>query len=150
MTTKVREATEEDVDTIVSFLADMQEEVQEIEIRPEITKASISRALKENVFWFLFIDENGQPFGTCHLQSVHAYWRTQKRYYLGGFYIAPSHRGQGRFREINKLLRTWVVDHDGVQIYAHIHKDNQKSLKAFETAGLESTEYLLCVNHWGD
>ena len=98
--------------------------------------------------WFLFVDENSQLFGTCHLQCVHSYWRLGRRYYLGAFYIAPSHRGRGYFKQINQQLKEWVVAHGGIQIYCHIHKDNEKSLKTFETVGMDVVEYVLCRNHW--
>jgi RimJ/RimL family protein N-acetyltransferase len=145
----LKEANSSEIDIIVSLLAEMQNELKELELNPESVFHSIAEAMKENVHWFLFVDEDNKIFGTCYLQSVHNYWQVEKRYYLGGFYIKPSHRAKGRFRELNQLLKQWAVDHNGVQIYCHIHQDNQKSLASFGAIEIRPTEYKLCVNHWG-
>lgn len=149
MTSELRSATPADIETIVSLLSDMQDEVKELELDREIVKKSVLRSMGELVHWFLFLDEKGDVFGTCYLQSVHNYWSTGRRYYLGGFYIAPSHRKQGRFKELNLLLKNWAVEHDGVQIYCHIHEENEHSLNCFGSVDIIPTEYKLCVHHWG-
>jgi RimJ/RimL family protein N-acetyltransferase len=146
----LKQATEDDVDSLVGFLMEMQNELRELDLDPVVTRQSILNGLKENVFWFLFVDEAGKAFGTCYLQSLHNYWRVERRYYLGGFYIAPSHRGQGHFRVLNGLLKDWAESHDGIQIYCHIHEDNIKSLQSFASVGVEATEYNLCVHQWRD
>lgn len=145
----LKEANSTEIDIIVSLLVEMQNELKELELNSESVSYSIAEAMKENVHWFLFLDEDNKIFGTCYLQSVHNYWQAERRYYLGGFYIKPSHRGKGRFRELNQLLKQWSVDHNGVQIYCHVHKDNKKSLASFGAVEIRPTEYQLCVNHWG-
>lgn len=148
MISKLKLATTHDVDKIVSLLKNMQEEIKELQLDDNVVRQSVLRSINEHVYWFLFEDEHQNVFGTCYLQSVHNYWSIKRRYYLGGFYIAPSHRKQGRFKELNKLLKNWAIEHDGVQIYCHIHEDNNHSLKSFETADILPTEYRLCVHHW--
>jgi RimJ/RimL family protein N-acetyltransferase len=136
--------TPADVPTVVQLLCDMQDEVQELELDPEIVASSLKNALMDQVTWFLFLDEHHKPFGTCYLESIHNYWSIKKRFYVGGFYIAPTHRGQGRFRTINTLLDAWIDDHNGYQIFAHIHKDNHKSLGAFGAVSLSDNDYVVC------
>ncbi|MGE4352211.1 MAG: GNAT family N-acetyltransferase [Bdellovibrionales bacterium] len=150
MSLTMREAVETDVETIVSLLEEMQNELQALAFDRAAFMDSVRDSLKENVTWFLFADETGKIFGTCHLQSLHNYWRRERRFYLGGFYIAPSHRGKGYFKEINKRLEDWAKAHNGVEIYAHIHQDNEKSLKTFESVGLIDIKYQLCVHYWGE
>jgi len=146
----LKEVCSEDIPSVVSLLLQMQEDVGELSLDAGIVADNIAAAIKENVTYFLFLDEKDDVFGTCHLQPVHNYWSSGKRYYLGGFYIAPSHRGAGRFRAINNLLKEWVSAHKGIQIYSHIHEDNHKSLAAFDSVDIKPVEYLLCVHHWGD
>jgi RimJ/RimL family protein N-acetyltransferase len=146
----LKEANQNDVSDIVSLLIDMQTELKELSLDADIVTSSITQSLTEHVYWFLFLDENNDIFGTCYLQSVHNYWRAEKRYYLGGFYIQPSHRGKGRFREVNNLLKDWVTVNGGVQIYCHIHQENEKSLATFGSVDMNPTDYNLCVHHWGD
>lgn len=150
MTSKLGIAAPDDVETIVSLLIAMQNEVQELELEANIVRQSVLRSMNEHVYWFLFLDENDDVFGTCYLQSVHNYWSLKRRYYLGGFYIAPSHRKQGRFKELNQLLKKWAMEHEGIQIYCHIHEDNQRSLNCFGSVDMMPVEYKLCVHHWGD
>ena len=136
MISKLHLATSSDIETIIPFLSAMQDEVKELELDKEIVKQSILRSMNDKVF------------GTCYLQSVHSYWSMGQRYYLGGFYIAPSHRKKGRFKELNQLLKEWATEHDGIQIYCHIHEDNEHSLNAFGAVDILPTEYKLCVHHW--
>lgn len=146
----LKEVGAEDTPSVVSLLFQMQEEVAELSLNRDVVTQSVSESIKENVTYFLFLDEKNEIFGTCYLQPVHNYWNTGKRYYLGGFYILPSHRGAGRFRVINGLLKDWASSHGGIQIYSHIHEDNQKSLQAFGSVDMKPVEYRLCVHHWGD
>lgn len=149
MISTLQPATADDIETIVSLLSAMQDEVKELELDKDVVKKSVLRSMDELVTWFLFVDENEKVFGTCYLQSVHGYWSLERRYYLGGFYIVPDHRKQGRFKELNRLLKEWTIQHDGTQIYCHIHEDNARSLGAFGTVDMAPVEYKLCVNHWG-
>ncbi len=146
----IEEASWEQVDRIVSFLSDMQVELEEFTLDRDVAKNAVRSAMQENVQWFLFKDEKGDPFGTCYLQSVHNYWRKGRRFYLGAFYISPPYRKKGRFKKINALLKKWATAHDGVQIYAHIHKDNAKALATFASVDVTPINYVLCANHWGD
>jgi RimJ/RimL family protein N-acetyltransferase len=147
---QIRLASTEDVPAIVGFLGAMQRETKELPFDAQIVAETVSKAMDENVFWFLFYDEKGKSFGTCYLQSLHNYWRRERRFYIGGFFIEPSHRGQGRFRAIYALLKEWVAQHDGIQIFGFIRDKNTKSLQAFGSVGMEADEYRRFVNHWGD
>lgn len=149
--TKLVEATIDDLDQIVSFLTAMTSELEEFSPKSEdLIRTSIKNSFADNVHWFIFHDEENKPFGTCYLQSVHNYWRLEKRFYLGGFYFAPTHRKQKRFLPLCDQLKKWATNKGGVQIYNHIHQDNKQSIEAFGKAGYSVDEYLLCCNHWGD
>lgn len=145
----IREAAIGDIETIVSLMFEMQEEIKELSLDRKIVEKSITDSMNENVHWFLFLDEAQNIFGTCYMQSVHNYWRIEKRYYRGGFYIKKEYRKQGHYRHLNNQLETWARAHNGVQIYAHIHKDNKQSLNAANAVGLEEIDYKLCAKHWG-
>ena len=150
MTIGLKQTTKSDTPNIINFLKEMNDETKEFEFNPELFTQSVTNSFDENVHWFLFIDENQTPFGLCYLQSVHNYWRLEKRFYLGGFYIAPSHRKKGHFKTLNQQLKDWANDNHGVQIYAHINEHNQHSIDAFTSAGFEKIEYDLYVSHWGE
>jgi RimJ/RimL family protein N-acetyltransferase len=136
-------------DLIVYELSSMSAELKEFSFDPEIFKKSVELSFQDHVKWFLFKDKDMNICGTCYLQSVHNYWRLEKRFYLGGFYIRPSHRGQGNFKKLYAQLKEWASKSDGAQIYAHIHKDNDKSINAFQSVGMEITDYKLLADHWG-
>ncbi len=142
---EIKLATPGDVPIIVTLLERMQNELHEVDFDSDVVSQSVARSLSEHVHWFLFIDEHNAPFGTCHLQSVHNYWSMKRRYYLGGFYITDTHRKQGRFRPIYAQLEEWAKTHDGSQIYCHIHENNEKSLKTFDSVGIQKIEYALCA-----
>ncbi len=150
----IKEVTGHDVPAVVTLLLRMQEELQELPFNVEIVTQSITQSITEHVHWFLFFDDQSDiPFGTCHLQSMHNYWRLERRYYLGGFYIVPERRGQGRFRQVYTMLKQWVIAHNGIQVHAYIHRDNVKSLGAFSAVGVvpETYEdYLVYADHWAD
>ena len=101
----LKESNATDILVIVEFLTDMRGELKELKFSKQTAIEAVSKSLVEIVHWFLFYDEYDRPFGTCHLQSLFNYWRLKKRFYLGGFYISPSHRGKGRFKEINNQLK---------------------------------------------
>ena len=141
-------ATPDQVKEIVGFLDTMQSELEELVLDRDVTFRTVTASFSEGVNWFLFRDENGDFFGSCYLQSVHNYWCLEKRYYLGGLYIKPSHRGNGRFKEMYTQLQEWAKANDGTQIYAHIHHENDKSINVFKSVGMEEVEYRLFVHQW--
>ena len=143
-------ATPNDTPFIISFLSKMRDELGELDTTDAVMSEAVQRSFSEQVKWFLFKDETGAYFGTCYLQSVHSYWSAQKRYYLGGFYILPEYRGQGRFGDLNKQLKNWVEQNNGIQIFAHIHKDNEKSKESFESVEFEPTDYIYYARYWGE
>lgn len=148
---KVLEVDSKNIDEIVLLLCRMANENSEFSFDSGVVKQSIKASfIDENVKWFLFYQESSKPLGVCYLQSVHNYWRNEKRFYLGGFYISPNYRGRGYFREAINQLKEWASKNDGVQIYTHIHKDNEKSFGAFEKLDFEPVDYELRVLHWGD
>jgi RimJ/RimL family protein N-acetyltransferase len=126
----------------------MQNELKEVSIDPAICHAAITRSLDESVHWFLFVKDDGQAIGTCHLQSVHRYWGMERRYYLGSFYLTLESRGRGYFKDIYSQLKEWVSARGDNQIYCHIQKDNEKSIGAFEAVGMQEVDYILRVDHW--
>ena len=128
----------------------MNDETKEFDFNVKLFTQSVKNSFDESVHWFLFMDEKNEPFGLCYCQSVHNYWRLEKRFYLGGFYITPSHRKKGYFKTLNQQLKQWASDNHGVQIYAHIHEDNDHSQQSFTAAGFEKIDYALFANHWGE
>ncbi len=150
MAVTIQEAKESDIPLISELLSEMQREIAELDVRPDIYTKAILDDFHHNLFWFLFLDEQKNYFGTCYLQLVHNYWCLQKRFYLGGFYISPSYRGKGNFRQIYNKLKKWVISKNGIQIYAHIHENNEHSIAAFKSVGLEEIEYKLFADHWGN
>lgn len=141
-------ATPDHVKEIVRLLDAMQTELEEIVSDDDVSTRAVTASFNEGVHWFLFEDEKGEFFGTCYLQSVHNYWRIEKRYYLGGFYIAPTHRGGSNLEDMYAQLQSWAKENNGVQIYVHIHPDNEKSIGAFKGVGMKEGDYRIFVHQW--
>lgn len=144
----IQEVQQSDIPSVVKLLSEMQTEIGELDVNPDVYAKAIAEGLRDNLSWFLFLDEQKNCFGTCYLQPVHNYWRLEKRFYLGGFYISPLYRGKGNFRKIYNILKSWVVSKNGGQIYAHIHNENERSMRAFKAVGLEEIEYKLFADYW--
>lgn len=142
------EAGPNDIDVIVGFLSKMQAELKEFDWDESVARESVTRSFDERVHWFLFKDEQGRFFGTCHLQSIHNYWRLKKRYYLGAFFIAKEHRGAGRLRDLYGQLKVWSKEHNGTALLSFIHDDNERSIKAFRSVGLKPIEYRNYIDLW--
>ena len=106
MVTNLKQAKKSDVSTIIQFLKEMNDETKEFNFDKKLFTQSVTNSFDENVHWFLFMDERKTPFGLCYLQSVHNYWRLEKRFYLGGFYITSSHHKKGYFKTLNQQQKT--------------------------------------------
>ncbi|MCB1539101.1 MAG: GNAT family N-acetyltransferase [Rhodospirillales bacterium] len=147
----LQEAGRADLPVLESYLRAMTAETEAAtgDALP-VNMAAITASFDEGVHWFLFTDEAGTHFGCCHMQSVFNYWRAEKRFYLGGLYFTPDHRGRGYLSHIVAALRAWAAEHGGVQIYCHIHAKNALSTRAFAKAGFALVDYQLHVLHWGD
>lgn len=91
---KIKEINQDDIDLVIGLLETMQNELQEFDFNSALVKDVILRDISNGVKWFLF-QENDTVIGTCHMQYLHNYWRIEKRYYLGGFYLRPEYRAKG-------------------------------------------------------
>lgn len=145
----LKHATINDVDEIANLLVQMGQERGEFGVDENLFKETVCQSFAEGVHWFLF-EQNGKRVGTCHIQSVFNYWRKDKRFYLGGFYLVPELRGTGLFKKLYQELEAWVKQHGGVQIYCHIHEDNDKSLNSFGRMGMQGCEYKLMVHQFDE
>lgn len=128
------------ISIIANFIMEMQKELNELPIQENSLDKNLQDAFNKNVSWFLFYDENDIPFGTCYVQEAYNYWRPEKFFYCGGFYILPKYRKQGRFKAINKQLETWVKDNNGYEIYCFVHNDNELSQHAFKSLGMKELD----------
>ena len=140
---KLIEATEKDSETITRFLHDMVLEVGEFP--PESVHcipSAVKRSFQENVQWFLFMDEEGKPFGTCYCQPLFSYWSEKQRFHFGAFYVAPSHRGKGHTQTVYQQLKKWAQAKNGGSLFCLIHEDNLQSQKAFSKAGCEPLDEM--------
>ncbi|PCI01506.1 MAG: hypothetical protein COB76_01160 [Alphaproteobacteria bacterium] len=144
---KIIKAQEDNIDTVVNLLEAMQQELEEFDFQKDTVKEVILSDIPKGVDWFLF-QYGDVIIGTCHLQYLHNYWRKQKRYYLGGFYLLPEYRQKGYFKKIYALLKEWAKNNNGIQIYCHIYEGNDLSLGAFKSVGMKDEGYRLMIDHW--
>lgn len=146
----IKQATIDDVNIIVDFLCAMQNEIDELPLDKELCRQSVTEAINSHVHYFLFTDETGEIFGTCFMQTVHNYWRLKKRFYLGGLYIQPCHRGQGYYKKTIANLKEWAMARNGMGIYAYIHHENEKSLGAAASVNMNPIDWHMCFKYFDD
>lgn len=126
-------------------------ENEEFSLKQDTVRTAVGRSLESEpwVQWFLFLsDDESEILGLCHMQAVHNYWRAGHRYYLGGYFIRPEYRGKGVFRQSMEALKQWASERNGVQIFVHIHDENEKSSGAFSHLGFRKDENSLYCWQW--
>lgn len=83
--------------------------------------------------WFSIESPNGDYVGNIWLWDLH--WR-HRRAEIRLFVGSDAHRGQGLGSAAIAAIATYAFDDLGLhKLYAYVHETNERSLRAFETAG---------------
>ena len=144
---RVREATLEDLPTLVSFTAKEAEEAEgstkdltrlEKGIRAALEDPTIAR------YWVL-IDELDNPVGSISALREWSDWHAGQGWWVQSMYIVPERRGQGHMATLLNTVEQEMRTQSGLELRLYVHQENERAVRAYEKSGFQHSPYQIMV-----
>ena len=143
---KLRSATLEDLDTLLSFEQGIVEAERPFDhtLKPgEIHYYDLAGLIERPDAEVIVAEKNGAPVGSGYvLKKPSDDFRVQDFHaHIGFLYVKPEHRKQGINRQILDALLAWADDQKLSVIQLEVYQDNLPALRAYEKSGF--TKHLI-------
>jgi L-amino acid N-acyltransferase YncA len=142
---KIRNATREDIPTIVKFQLKMAMETESLQLDKETLKNGVSRVFdKPKKGFYLIAEENGKSLGSMMITPEWSDWRNTTWLWIQSLYITPENRKRGVFAMLYHFVQDMVDNSEkyaGIKLY--VDRENKNAQKAYEKMGMERSHYRL-------
>ena len=141
----VRQATLDDLDTIVGFNAAMALETESVNLDLDNLRAGVGRLLSdESRGFYLVALSAGQVVGQLMVTTEWSDWRNAYFWWIQSVYVSPEFRRQGIYRLLEsnvKSLAQQQGDVCGIRLY--VDRDNLVAQRVYTNLGMQHARYDL-------
>lgn len=141
---KVRIATLNDIEQIVSFQIKMASETENIELHEPTVKKGVTAVLTDNTKGQYYVTEsNGEIVGSLLTTFEWSDWRNGTILWIQSVYVLPGFRRKGVYRNMYLHLKQMVLENDnlnGIRLYAD--KSNQPAHNTYLKMGMNPDHYV--------
>lgn len=141
----VRDATPQDVATLVGYACAMAWETEHKRLTAEVVKRGIDTVLESPARGRYFVAEHeGKTVGTMMLTYEWSDWRAADWWWIQSVYVAEDSRRLGVFRALYlhaKTLAEATPAVCGIRLY--VERDNQRAQATYEALGMQDAGYRM-------
>lgn len=139
-TIKIRTATLDDLDTLLSFEKGIMEFERPIDSTIKEGDAhyyDLAALVESPDAEVVVAEQNGELIGSgyAHIIESKSYLKHQKHAHLGFMYVKPEHRGKAVNQMIIETLQGWVLSKDVNEFRLEVYHNNASAIKAYEKVG---------------
>jgi len=141
----VRDATPNDVDTLVEFACAMATETEDKALPRDTVHKGVSHLLVHaNAGFYLIAEQDGVTAGTLMVTTEWSDWRNGTFWWIQSVYVAPAARRQGVYRALYQAVQQRAETHDDICGYRlYVERENTNARKTYEALGMSATTYRL-------
>ncbi len=140
----IREATINDVDSIVSFQVSMAKETEGIELDIKTVVKGVSAVLKDKSKGKYYVAVTGDKVISSLLTTFEwSDWRNGTILWIQSVYVLPEFRRKGVYRNMYSHIKNTVLNNNnlnGIRLYAD--KTNLPAQKTYENLGMNQDHYV--------
>lgn len=139
----IREATEADVQTLVSFQMHMAKETEGIDLDRNLLTRGIHELLKnpERGKYYVAV-EGTDTLGCLMITYEWSDWRCGTVLWIQSVYIDAAHRGKGVYSAMYQYFQQRVMNDPSLRgIRLYVDKTNEKAQRAYERLGMNGHHY---------
>ena len=146
----VRDATLDDLPTIVDFNCRLAEETEHKRLDRETITRGVRRALTEpNLCRYFVAEMDGRVIGQAMITLELTDWRDGVLWWFQSVYVQADHRGGGVFRALFEHIgRTARNEPDVRGLRLYVERDNQRAQRVYEQLGLKPSGHLVYELDW--
>lgn len=144
MTFTIRDATADDVGTILRFITDLAI-FEKAEHEVEATKESLTASLfgPGSVTGSAILEADGLPVGFAVWFFNYSTWQARNGLYLEDLYIAPDYRGSGAGKLLLRHLARIAVEKGCGRFEWSVLDWNEPAIRVYDAIGAEpQTEWI--------
>lgn len=139
----VRQATAEDISTIVRFNAAMARETEGRELAEDILQQGVGAVLTDETKGLYFLAESdGRVVGQLLITYEWSDWRNGNFWWIQSVYVEEPYRGRGVFKSLFRYIEDLARHKPGVcGIRLYVEKTNTRAQKVYEQLGMHRSHY---------
>lgn len=147
---KIRRATINDLDTIVSFNEALALETEDKSLNHETLQAGVRAALGDPTRCNYWLAETGDRIAGQTMVTVEwSDWRNGFFWWIQSVYIAAAFRRQGVFRTIYRHVQAEAkADADVCGIRLYVYGSNERAMETYRSLGMVESNYRLFEETW--
>jgi GNAT superfamily N-acetyltransferase len=146
----IREATIDDVRTIVEFNRQLAIETESKELDPAVLTLGVERALAQPELCRYFVAELGaEVVGQTMITYEWSDWRNGLFWWIQSVYVHPRYRGGGVFRALHDYISTLAKAEpniSGLRLYVDQH--NHAAMATYQRLGLAPSGHHVYECDW--
>jgi ribosomal protein S18 acetylase RimI-like enzyme len=141
----VREASEQDIPSLLDFQLKMALETENITLEISSLTMGVHRIFKDSTKGRYYIaEESGEVVGCLMTTYEWSDWRNGTVLWIQSVYVEKKHRGQGVYKEMYSHIQQ-LVDADpglkGIRLY--VDKTNMAAQQTYKKLGMNGEHYTV-------
>jgi ribosomal protein S18 acetylase RimI-like enzyme len=141
----VREATEDDIPSLLDFQLKMALETENITLEISSLTLGVHRLFKDSAKGRYYVAEkNGEIVGCLMTTYEWSDWRNGTVLWIQSVYVAKEYRGQGVYKEMYNYIKQQVeTDPDLRGIRLYVDKTNEQAQWTYTKIGMNGEHYTV-------
>lgn len=142
---RIREATVQDIPTLVMFQKNMAQETEGITLDESVLRRGLEALFADPFKGAYYVAEVAERAVGCLMTTYEwSDWRNGTVLWIQSVYIAPDHRAQGVYRHLYEHLQQKVRTQPGYRgIRLYVDKTNRAAQHVYEKLGMDGEHYQM-------
>jgi ribosomal protein S18 acetylase RimI-like enzyme len=140
---QIRNAHEDDVDTIVSFQMAMAKETENITLNEKNVWQGVVNVIHDvQKGKYYLAQDNDVVVGSLLITKEWSDWRNRWVLWIQSVYVLPQYRGKGVFKQMYNHIKKLAEENEevaGIRLY--VDKSNKNAIKVYEKLGMNGEHY---------
>lgn len=144
---RIRPATEQDADVIVSQNLFLAQESENMILDKELVRNGVHALLRDKSKGFYVVaEENNRIIGQLMITVEWSDWRNKPIWWVQSVYVQKEWRNKTVFTRMLAFVRTHALQQNVAFLRLYVHHDNQTAIQVYEKSGWTKEPYLFYQN----
>ena len=140
--TKIRRATQADVQALVSFNQQMAWETEQKKLAEEVLTGGVSAVLSsDDKGFYLVAEAGGKVVASLMVTFEWSDWRNGFFWWIQSVYVVPGFRRQGLYQQLYAKVQELGADAGSIGFRLYVEKENQVAQKTYQRLGMKVCDY---------
>lgn len=142
---KIRTATKNDLNTIVSFNLALAQESEGLTLNSRLVQRGVEAVFADPTKGFyLLATENEEIVGQLLITKEWSDWRNGYFWWIQSVYVKPEYRQRGVYRFLHQYVRRLAKEEGNVcGIRLYVEQENQAAQNVYKKVGMEPSRYRI-------